>query len=128
MVLRNGVGQIHNVVHPDPTQKILNDWNIFKTVLKTQILEEPFYSNSLHKKIWISSFVVFVLLHLDQLGLDPLEFLQKAGSGVVVLQNGVGQMHNVFHPNPTQRILNDWNIFKNYWKARFWKSFLKFFT
>ena len=24
-----------------------------------------------------SSFVVFVLLHLDQLGLDPLEFLQK---------------------------------------------------
>ena len=42
MVLQNGVGQIHNVVHPDPTQKILNDRNIFKKLFKTQIWKSRF--------------------------------------------------------------------------------------
>ena len=40
----------------------------------------------------------------------------------MVLQNVVGQIHNIVHPNPTQKIFNLWNIFKNYLKPRFWKS------
>ena len=85
---------------------------------ETQILEELFYSNSSHK----NHHLLFFLLHLDQPGLSPPEFLQKAGSGVVVLQNGVGQIHNVVHPNPTQNTHNLWNIFKIQFVPRFWKS------
>ena len=185
VVLQNGVGQIHNIVHPNPTQNTHNLWNIFKIqflprfwkscfiqilhiriiisvcfaspwptgfeptgvltksrfrssgvteccwtnsqyspskshpknlqslkhlqkLSETQILEELFYSNSSHK----NHHLLFFFLHLDQPGLSPPEFLQKAGSGVVVLQNGVGQIHNVVHPNPTQKTHNHWNIFK----------------
>ena len=118
MVLQNGVGQIHNIVHPNPTQKNLQSLKHLQKLSETQILEELFHSNSLHK----NHHLLFVLLHLDQPGLSPPEFLQKAGSGVVVLQNGVGQIHNIVHPNPTQKIFNHWNIFKNYLKPRFWKS------
>ena len=85
---------------------------------ETQILEELFYSNSSHK----NHHLLFFLLHLDQPGLSPPEFLQKAGSGVVVWQNGVGQIHNVVRPNPTQHTHNPWNIFKIQFSSQIWKS------
>ena len=118
MRLQNGVGQIHNIVHPNPTQKNPQSLKHLQNPISSQILEELFHSNSLHK----NHHLLFVLLHLDQPGLSPPEFLQKAGSGVVVLQNGVGQIHTIVHPNPTQNTHNLWNIFKIQFLPRFWKS------
>ena len=117
VVWQNGVGQIHNVVRPNPTQHTHNPWNIFKI----QFLPK-FGRVVLFKFFTQTSLFVVFLLHLDQPGLSPPEFLQKPGSGVVVLQNGVGQIHSIVHPNPTQNTHNSWNIFKNYLKPRFWKS------
>ena len=80
--------------------------------LKKTFLTPRFWKSCFIQILYIKSWFVF-LLHLDQPGLSPPEFLQKAGSGVVVLQNGVGQIHNVVHPNPTQNTHNHWNILKN---------------
>ena len=201
MVVQNGVGQIHNVVHPNPTQKSHNHWNIFKKLFQTQISQELFFFSVLHKNHHL-----FFWLHLDRPGLDPLKvltksrfrssgvtewcwtnsqcspskshpkkstiietssknylkprfckscffwvfyikiiicffgftltdrvwthwkFLQKAGSGEVVLQNGVGQIHNVVHPNHAQKIPNDWNTFKNRFLSQVLEKFFLFLT
>ena len=124
MVLQNGVGQIHNVVHPNPTQKSHNHWNIFKQLFKTQILQELFFFLSvLHKNHHL-----FFCFTLTDRFWTHWKFLQKAGSGVVVLQNGVGQIHNVVHPNHAQKILNDWNTFKNRFLSQVLEEFFLFLT
>ena len=122
MVLQNGVGQIHNVVQPNPTQATIIETSS-NNYLKPRFCKSCFFLSVLHKNHHL-----FFCFTLTDRVWTHWKFLQKAGSGVVVLQNGVGQIHNVVHPNHAQKILNDWNTFKNRFLSQVLEEFFLFLT